>query len=340
MRWLLLKDLQILRRSPLIVALLVVYPIALGVLIGFALSGDEGKQRVAFLNQVPETDDLQLGDDEGGLDKGIAREELCARVDCVDVDSRAEAAEKVEEGDVVAALILPPDLIDKIESLASLNPQQPIVEVLVNEDDPIKADLVDDRIKALVTEANLVLSQRISDQAASYLDLLIEGGRFALPFLGELDILGLERAGQILEAAAGELDPDSPERAALDRVTRFAGLARENLDFALPLLGAVAEPIAVDKVVVAGDCLRARHLRDRGRRGGDPDVRHRAARRRLARARARGERVRPDHPRRGRAHRVAGREDPARRARLARRHPADARGADAAGDASIGGGAR
>ena len=53
MRWLLLKDLQILRRSPLIVALLIAYPVALGVLIGFALSADNSKPRVAFLNEVP-----------------------------------------------------------------------------------------------------------------------------------------------------------------------------------------------------------------------------------------------------------------------------------------------
>jgi ABC-2 type transport system permease protein len=253
MRWLLLKDLQILRRSPLIVALLVIYPIALGVLIGFALSGDDGKERVAFLNEVPEAEDLNLGEDDGGLDKGIARDELCARVDCVDVDSREEAAQKVEDGDVVAALIIPPDLIDKIESLATLNPKQPKVEVLVNEDDPIKAGLVDDRIKALVTEANLILSQRISEQAANYLDLLIKGGEFTLPLLGTLDILGLDRAGEILGAVAAELEPGSPARDELDRVIRFARLARDNLDFALPLLGAVAEPIAVDKAVVAGD---------------------------------------------------------------------------------------
>ena len=37
MRWLLLKDLQILRRSPLLTALLVIYPIVLAVLIGFAI---------------------------------------------------------------------------------------------------------------------------------------------------------------------------------------------------------------------------------------------------------------------------------------------------------------
>ena len=34
MRWLLIKDLQILRRSPLLVALLVIYPVVISVLIG------------------------------------------------------------------------------------------------------------------------------------------------------------------------------------------------------------------------------------------------------------------------------------------------------------------
>ena len=50
MRWLLLKDLQILRRSPLLTALLVIYPIVLAVLIGFAVSRDSDKPRVAFFN--------------------------------------------------------------------------------------------------------------------------------------------------------------------------------------------------------------------------------------------------------------------------------------------------
>ena len=38
MRWLLLKDLQILRRSPLLVALLIIYPVLVALLIGYALS--------------------------------------------------------------------------------------------------------------------------------------------------------------------------------------------------------------------------------------------------------------------------------------------------------------
>ena len=253
MRWLLLKDLQILRRSPLIVALLIAYPVVLGVLIGFALSADSSKPRVAFLNQVPDEQQFTAGSGEGQIDRDLARDQLCERVECVDVDSREEAVERVEDGDVIAALILPPDLLDKLNSLATLNPEQPEVEVLVNQDDPLKASLVDDRIQALITEANLILAQQISDEAARYLDLLIAGGEFSIPVLGDVDILGLDKAAAILEQVSAELPPGSPAQEALDRVQTFADLAGDNLDLALPLLGAISEPIAVDKQVVAGD---------------------------------------------------------------------------------------
>jgi ABC-2 family transporter protein len=160
----------------------------------------------------------------------------------------------VADGEVLAALILPSDLLDKLRTLTGLDPEQPTVEVLVNEDDPVKAQLVDDRISALITEANLILSQRVSEQAAEYLDLLVAGGEFTIPLLGQtLDILGLERSEQILKGVRAELPPGSAERELLDQVTEFARLASENLDFALPLLGAVAEPIKVSKVVISGD---------------------------------------------------------------------------------------
>ena len=249
MRWLLLKDLQILRRSPLITVLLVVYPVAIAVLIGFALSRSPDEPRIAFLNEVPEEEQLNIGE-QGEFDKVAAKEELCSRVECVDVASRDEATAKVKDGEVLGALILPPDLLDKLQSLQTLNPEQPTVDVLVNEEDPVKGQIVDDRIRALVTEANLILSQQVSEQAGSYLDLLIGGGEFAL--LGQsIDVLGLERAGQILQSIQAGLPKQ--DRIAIEQVVRFARLARENLGLALPLLGAVAQPIEVQKEIVSGD---------------------------------------------------------------------------------------
>jgi ABC-2 type transport system permease protein len=247
MRWLFVKDLQILRRSPLVTALLVIYPIVIAVLIGFALSRGPSDPKVAFLNEIPDNEQFTLG--EGELDKDTAKARLCERVECIDVASRAEAEELVADGEVLAALIVPEDLIDKLRSLTGLNPEQPTVEVLVNEDDPLKAQLVDDRIQALITEANLIVSQQVSEQASVYLDALIEGGTFEIPIIGgTIEILGLQEAANILEALRPEVPKELQPR--FDEVTRFARLAEENLDVALPLLGAVAQPIEVDKQVV------------------------------------------------------------------------------------------
>jgi hypothetical protein len=252
MRWLLLKDLQILKRSPLVTALLIGYPVVIGILIGFALSGDEGRPRVAFLNEVEEGESFDLGTGEGEFGATEARDQLCDRVECVDVDSREEAEQMVRDGEVLGALILPADLLDSLRSLTTLNPVEPTVDVLVNEDDPVKAQLVDDRISALITEANLVLSQRISEQAAGYIDLLIQGGTFTVPFLDDsVDILGLNAAGDILTEIQKQLPPGA-DRDELGRVIEFADTAEQNLEFALPLLGAVSSPISVEKDVVSG----------------------------------------------------------------------------------------
>jgi hypothetical protein len=252
MRWLFLKDLQILRRSPLLTALLVIYPIVLAVLIGFAISRGPDRPRVAFVNEIVAGESLEFGD--GAFSQEEAFEELCSRVDCVDAPDRERAIEMAREGEVLGALIVPEDFLDKLQAQlggVGLEPAQ--VEVFVNEDDPVKARLVDDRIRALLTEANLILSDRISEELLSYLDVLVEGGTFNIPLLGEtIDVLGLERTQRILEAVRTELPP-GPERQVVDRVIEFAELAGENLGFADELLGSVAEPIAVEKEVIEGD---------------------------------------------------------------------------------------
>jgi ABC-2 type transport system permease protein len=248
-RWLLLKDLQILRRSPLQAVLLVVYPILIAVLVGFAISRGSGEPRVAFLNEVPSGSRIDVGGQQLPAE-GVAGR-ICSRVECVHVRSRAEAEEKVSSGDVLAALILPANLVDKINSLSTLTPGVPKVEVLVNEEDPVKAQLVNDRIDALLAEANLAIARRIAAEGGRYLDLLIEGG--TLPLLGqEIPILGLRATARILAA----LEPAvaaGPLRSSLAEVTHFADEARDNLNVAGPLIKRVAQPIEVDKVVVGGN---------------------------------------------------------------------------------------
>ncbi len=246
MRWLLLKDLQILRRSPLQAVLLVAYPVLIALLIGFAISREPGKPRVAFLNEVPAG--ARIAGGGGKLPAVGVNQRICRQVECVDVSDRAEAEAKVREGDVLAALILPADLIDRLNSLSTLNPETPQVDVIVNEENPLKAQAVDDRITALLAQANLFIARQIAKEGGRYLDLIVEGGDFEV--LGQpIEILGLRAVASILES----LRPAVPEgqRAELDRVIRFATLARDNLDVAAPLIDRLAQPIAVDKQSVS-----------------------------------------------------------------------------------------
>lgn len=248
MRWLLLKDLQILRRSPLQAVLLVAYPILIAVLVGLAISGSPEKPRVAFLNEVPSGSRISVGGQD--LPAAGVGGRICKRVECVAVKSRDEAVSKVHSGAVLAALILPANLVNKINSLSTLAPGTPKVEVLVNEEDPVKASLVNDRINALLAEANLAIAKRVAGEGGHYLRLLIDGGR--LPVLGQsIPILGMRATSRILEALEPTV-PRGPLRASLAQVTNFANQARENLDIAGPLIQRLAQPIEVDKVAVGG----------------------------------------------------------------------------------------
>jgi hypothetical protein len=252
MRWLLLKDLQLLRRSPLVTGLLIVYPIVLAVLIGLAISRSPDKPTVAFLNEIPAGESLSLGPSEG-FSQQEAFTQLCARVECVTASSREEVERKVEDGEVLGGLILPDDFLDKLEGqLSATSPEPATVDVIVNQDDPLKARLVDDRISALLTEANLQLSERITEVAAEYQGILSEGGEFEIPLLGQVvQILGLRDAERILDSVAQTVPPK--QRAEIEEVRDFARIARENLDLADDFLASVREPIAVEKQVIAGE---------------------------------------------------------------------------------------
>jgi ABC-2 type transport system permease protein len=245
-RWLLAKDLTILRRSPLQAVLLVAYPILIALLIGFAISREPGKPRVAYLDEIPPGARIAGGD--GKLPAVGVDQRICREVECVDVASRAEAEAKVREGDVLAALILPADLVDRLNSLSTLNPETPRVEVLVNEENPLKARAVDDRVTALLARANLFIVRQIAAEGGRYLGLIVDGGSFDV--LGQrVEILGLRATASILESLRADVPASMRPR--LDRVIRFATLARDNLDVAAPLIDRLAQPIAVEKRTVS-----------------------------------------------------------------------------------------
>jgi ABC-type multidrug transport system permease subunit len=249
-RWLLAKDLRILRRSPLLVALLILYPILIALLIGFALSRGPDKPRVAFLNLVPSNEvRVNVGDQQ--IDASKYAGELFKSIEPVRVKTRKEALQKVKDGDALAAVIIPADAARKLQAELQGTGQRPRIEVYYNAEDPVKAAFVQSTIESRLADANLALSTKFTEVAAGYIGLLLKGG--SLSVLGqEVDILGLERARTILLAVQASLPASDPQRKALQPVIDFATLAIENLGFSGRVLTAISEPIDVKTQIVSG----------------------------------------------------------------------------------------
>jgi ABC-type transport system involved in cytochrome c biogenesis permease component len=243
-RWLLLKDLRILRRSPLMVALLVIYPIVIAVLIGFALSRGPDKPKVAFYNGLSASAStielgghkLNLADEEG---------ELFKDVQVVKVDSPEAVKQKVRDGAVLAGIVIPKDLAADIQSTLESGK----LKVYYNSEDPAKQAYVENTIEAQVKAANAALTKRIAEEALRLLNLIGDGGTYH--FLGEdFDVLGLKRAEEILKQARAELPAN--EQANVDQVLDFTDLARDNLSFSDDVLNVVGEPIKVSSKSISG----------------------------------------------------------------------------------------
>jgi len=246
MRWLLIKDLQILKRSPLLVALLVIYPIVIAVLIGLALSRGPDKPRVAFVNEVPAAANvIQLGGES--IDTSKYGKELFDAIDPVRVDSEAEAIKKVKSGDVLGALVLPQDLTHKLAS--GIEPAH--VKVYYNAEDPVKARFVQNTINSQVQKANAAVRKKLTKIAVGYLKLVVSGGKFSF-FGRNFDVLGLAKAEAILRATLAEIPKDSPANAQVATVQQFAKIAHDNLGLSNDVLKTVGEPIVVDQHVLKG----------------------------------------------------------------------------------------
>ena len=144
------------------------------------------------MNELDPEREAQIGN--RAVDVLGVQSEVFKRVDAVQVESREEAIEKVEDGEVLGALIVPEDLVRKLET--GFLAERPQIEVYVNEEDPLKKQLVDDTITSLVAEANQRVSREFTKAAVSYLDLILNGGSVNL--LGQrFDVLGLEKVERI-----------------------------------------------------------------------------------------------------------------------------------------------
>jgi ABC-2 type transport system permease protein len=250
MRWLLLKDLQILRRSPLLVGTLVVYPIALALMIGFALSSPPSKPKVAFYSGVaPGKGKIGFGNQEINISKYA--KELFQSIQPITVDSRAEAIAKVRNGEALGALIVPADIPSQLQSLLTTGVGSPTVQLILNSNDPLERQFVQQAITARLNAVEQAVSRQVLRVAVTDLRRVLNGG--TIDFAGQnFDLLGLRNSRTLLRGAISTLPHSSPLRVALAQVVSFADLAIEGLDFASPVLGSIGRPLTVQQTELQG----------------------------------------------------------------------------------------
>jgi ABC-type transport system involved in cytochrome c biogenesis permease component len=241
-RWLLKKDLLILRRSRLLMALLVVYPVAIALLIGFAISRSPARPRVAIIDETPPGETVQVGSQRVGVSQYAV--ELFAQVQSVPVRTRAEAVEKVKNGEVLAAVVIPPDIAAKVSSLSPA-----ALEVLYN-GNALEQSLVESTLNSAIAKANAGFSEQIQKAAARALDQLLTGGDLSA-LGGPSSLIGLTRIPPTLKGIIAR-QPPGRDRTELERIDAFAGFAAQNLALSKNVLSTVGQPIQVKRSLVHG----------------------------------------------------------------------------------------
>jgi ABC-2 type transport system permease protein len=246
----LVKDLQILRRSPLLVGLLVVYPIAIALMIGFALSSPPSKPVVAFYNEVPKgKGTISLGSQK--LDVGGYAKDLLRSVQPIKVHSQAEAIAAVRDGRALAAVVIPADLPQQVQALVTEGVGNPTVALYLNSRDPIERQYVDQAISSRIDQVEQDVSKQVLRVAVNDLQQVLNGG--GVQILGQtVRLLGLRNARTIVQGTLASLPRDSALRPALAQVVSFADLAIQGLGFAKPILGTIGTPLTVNETQLSG----------------------------------------------------------------------------------------
>jgi ABC-type multidrug transport system permease subunit len=242
-RWLVSKDLRILGRSRLLLVVLVVYPAAIALLIGFAISRTPSRPRVAIVDQTPPGETVTVGSKVVSVHRYA--EQLFSQVQAVDVPTRAQALAKVDNAEALAAVVIPADIAAKVGSGTT----QAQLEVFYN-GNALEQSLVQAQLSSALAQANLGFSEQIQQAASSAIDQLLHGGNLAeLSAPGNL--IGLSEIPPLLARVIAH-QPKGADRAALERIAAFADFAAANLSESKRVLASVGQPISVRTAVLHG----------------------------------------------------------------------------------------
>jgi hypothetical protein len=243
MRWMLKKDLLILARSRVLVGVLVLYPVAVALLIGLAISRAPAKPKVAIANLTPPSATVELGGTR--LDVAHYYSELLSQVQPVPVATRAAAVQAVRSGKALAAIVIPANIASRLSSVTS----QGRVEVIYN-GDALEQSFVHSTIESALAQANLELSNQIRLVAAQFIGALVRGGSLGVAGAPQ-NLPGLNGIPTILRRLIAH-QPHGADRAQLERLAEFSEFAAQNLGVSREVLNTVSQPIQVNSTLLHG----------------------------------------------------------------------------------------
>ena len=224
------KDLLVLRRAPVLLGTLVAYPLVIALLVGLVAGYASSKPRVALVDEASLPQTVTIAGETFDVDATIAK--VGQNVKLVRM-SRDEAARELRNGEVVATITVPSDFLSDLRGML----KSPRLQVQTSTG--TIGSRVQQQIQALVYSLNRQLQGAFIRTNLAYVDALKHGA--TINFLGrDIDILGLDRAAQLLEKL-----PPGPER---DRVLDFVHDARLALAETGSAMRATANPIELQQV--------------------------------------------------------------------------------------------
>lgn len=226
--WLLLrKDLRVLRRSPLLLAALLAYPVVIAVLVGLVAGYASSKPRVAYVDEDHVPPVVRVAGHRFHIQTIV--DEVSQNVTLVKMGP-GEARRELADGKVVATITIPPGFVQKLASKV----QSP--SLVLRTTSGGLAPRVTQQMQSLVYQLNRKLQDAFVAADLAYVTLILHGGHTSL--LGRsYDVLGLDAMTRELAAL--------PPSARVTRLEQFAAFARVALAETGSALQATANPIGL-----------------------------------------------------------------------------------------------
>jgi len=221
--------LLVLVRSPLLLAVLIAYPLLVAGLVGLVAGYGSSKPRVALVDEDRLPDVVTVGGHRFRIQDAI--DEVSKNVHLVRMDS-GDARRALATGRVVATLTVPTGFLADLKS--GLHSPSLVYETTRGG----ISSRVTQQIQALVYALNRQLQTAYVQTDLGYVQLIVRGGD--AEFGGRTyHVLGLSRMQELLDRL-----PPSPERNRIGEFARIAGIALTQTG---SLLASTANPIELER---------------------------------------------------------------------------------------------